>query len=181
MPITQRILISYEEYQRLNQSEKQYKLFLQKKDGQKEEKPADELAGAGSLGQETVTSFSSQLTDSGPVLLNTNVLPPQPSPLVYNSVFPDRTDRIRQEAKRDKTLPPSLPLNDPLGVPDPNLPDGEAPVRPFVATQKQRDQDNSVSLGRPPTEAEAKAQIPWYFIGEDDLDSSDQEDDLMDL
>ena len=96
------------------------------------------------------------------------------------AIFPDNTDRIVQEAKRDKSLAPSLPLNDPLGIPDPSLADGHAPVKPFVATKRQRMEDDSTSLGHPPTKSEANSSSnEWWFIGPSDF-SSEEDEDLED-
>lgn len=195
MSVNQRILISYEEYQRLLQSDKQLKHFLQKKDAEKEESsrssPGSDLTGAGVSAEDLAGAGNSKhmslwpetLPNGGPALINTVVSPPAPSPNVFHALYPDRTDRIREEAKRDKTLPPALPLNDPLGIPDPSLGEGQAPREPFVATQLQRDQDKSVSLGHPPTSREVAAAAQeggadqWWYIGPEDFEDSTEEDE----
>lgn len=210
MDISQRIIISYAEYQRLLKSEKQYNHYREHRSSVKKEAPeeapaASDLVGGGAVGggssghsrQHPVgppadfplsfSSFEHPLPNNGPVAINTNCKPPPEDPLVNYRLFTDNTDRIRQEAARDKTLPPSMPMNDPLGVRDPSLPQGHAPVRPFVANQQQRNADNSVSLGRPPTAQEVAAAAaaeekshPWYYLGPEDLASSSEDDDGMD-
>jgi hypothetical protein len=95
---------------------------------------------------------------------------------VYESQLDYNADRVAQEMKRDKTLPPSLPLNDPLGIQDPSVPSGSAPRKEFVATKRQRMEDDSTSLGRPPTRAEARK---WFYLG--DFSSDEEEGGLEHL
>lgn len=187
MPLpTQRVLISYAEYQRLLNVEKRCQL-TQKSSSKSE---ASGLVGSGgddgggleaSVGTTGVMpviplpGMRGDIPNNFPTEINTNVLPPRPNPIVYTSEFEDRTDRIRAEARRDDSLPPALPLNDAFGVPDPHLDEGRAPTRQFVATPSQRAADESTSSGQPPSKRQAK----WYLIGE--ADSSSDEDDLGEL
>ena len=185
MPITQRILISYEEYQRLIKSEKQYKHLLQTQNSGKKEESASDLVGAGAaetsgLVPKTFLPESAQhLPNSGPTAINTNVAPPSFTPIVYYNTVQDNTDRILQAAKRKNTEPPSLPLNDPLGYRDPDLPEGHAPSKPFAATQRDRNLQDFVQP--PPAKAAhtvtKESSKNWWYIGPEHFTSSEEEDE----
>jgi hypothetical protein len=54
-----------------------------------------------------------------------NINAPGFNPIVKHKVFDDNTDRIRAEAKRDKTLPPSAPAELALA---PDLLQGAVPL-----------------------------------------------------
>lgn len=180
MPISKRILISYEEYQRLIAIEKRYNHVMQKPPSAKaDEDSASDLVGAGNSTQMPVIPMPGMRQDipnSFPAEIDTNVLPPKPNPIVHTMVLPDNEDRIKQEAKRDKSLAPSLPLNDALGVSDPSLPDGRAPEKQFLASKRQRNEDDSTSLGHPPTKAEVSSSGKWYYCGPSNFSSDDDEE-----
>ena len=138
-----RVLIEKVEYQRLVNLEKRYKLLQQ----QQQQKPKssdldgegiDDLEGAGG-GLGDLFPGTQSVPSGLPAWVNVNPEPPRPNPCVNTAKIEDRTDRIIQEGKRDKSLhPPANPLNDPLGVRDPDLPPGRAPDKQFVPTKKQR-------------------------------------------
>jgi hypothetical protein len=195
------IMISSAEYDRLMATEKKYHHLMAQRSSEKSGQSASDLAGAGgpdssssgaidapSTSGRAASSFQSpviamagmaggEIPNSFPAEVNSNVEPPKPYPNTFTSDLPQNLDRIRQEAKRDKSLPSSMPLNDPMGVPDPNLPAGEAPKRQFVATAAQRSADSSTSLGSPPTKAQAFVPY-WYLGGAADDDGSDEGDML---
>ncbi len=191
MPLRTSILISYEEYQRLLKSEKQYKHFLSKKEESAAAAPdaahsssrdsadlggagtSGHLDGAGSSGlptpalQEVSDLFPKPpgaLTDPGPVDLNVNFVPPKPSPLVHPTLFVDTTDRIHQETKRDKGLPPQP------------MPDLNPPLAPL---QPQGHQVQVVPVPR--AAGGSQTQHPWYYIGPVDFSSDEEsQDDFLD-
>lgn len=125
------------------------------------------------------------LKDSSPLRIETDRLPPPEIPNPIYGKIPDNSDRIRAETLRDKTLPSSIPLNDPMGIRDPEVPDGEAPRTQFIATPEQRRQDSATSLGPVMTSAKvaaSRARVealgkPWYFIGLDFSSGSEDEEE----
>ena len=173
MPLSQRILVPYSEYQRLVASEKRLTLLLQHEKSKgsvknNQELEAANLHGGGAGGSATdlpLAGLIGELPNNLPAVVDTNVLPPRANPILHDMQFPSNSDRIQQEEKRNKDLPPSLPLNDPLGAIDPSLPEGMPPTKSFSAA-KNLGHGNSK-----PVQTQA-----WYYLGS--ADSSSEEDDL---
>jgi len=192
----ERVLVSTTEYDRLKAIEKKFNLLSISREKPKrretEDGAAAELEGRGaqssvnqghhgkssmvppnSLAVEGVESLAS----SYPVPLHLDVLPPPEIPNAIAATIPDNSDRIHAEAVRDKTIPSTLPLNDPLGASHPRLPEGQAPTKQFIATAEQRGQDSATSLGTVATKAQGEAYAKWYFLGLDFSSGSDNSDD----
>lgn len=177
--LSQRILIPYSEYQRLVASERRLTHLLQQHHKKTEGSGADELAGGGAAagasaaGAVTVGPLSAlvgNLKANLPTHIDTEALPPRPDPLVFESKVPLNEDRILQEAKRNKDLLPSLPLNDPLGHGDPSLPEGMPQTKDFTAVQPEEAISSS-------GQGAARQIRPWYYQGPAEF-SSDEEDNL---
>jgi hypothetical protein len=168
-PMRKVILIAFSEYTRLLTTEKKLGQLMQ--EGHKlntDVSAASELEGDGAASSSGVfqeAPSKSQVFVSAeqncrdayksivPIDVASNFTPPPLIPNVKSALLPDRSEDLAREAKRDKTLTPSLPMNDPLGAIDSSLTPGHPPLVPFVAKQTQH--------GGPSTKEEQKQ---WYKL-----------------
>lgn len=163
MPLTQRILVPYSEYQRLQASETRLTTLLEeeRKKGHRANLGAVELVGGGATAG-PLAGLVGNFPDNQPTSVDTNAVPPRASPFIYDGEVPSNEDRIRQEVKNNDRVP-SLPLNTPLLAKDPT---------DMQASTSQPKKGQAVkSLGHGVTEH------PWYYQGPDDFSSDDEDEE----
>jgi hypothetical protein len=178
-----RILLELEEFQRLTHIEKKYKVLLQ----QSKQPPAaksDDLDGAGGSGDlegaggPGVWPGTEGVPTGRPAVgVNLNPSPPQENPCVQTARLFYDEDR---NFKENKSRHAPAPLNDPLGVRDPDLPVGHAPVKPFIPTQKQRNEQlNEEDMEAASTSAgitHSSGDWPdWYCHGGSNTTTDDED------
>ena len=105
MPLSQRILVPYSEYQRLQASEKRLTGLLEDEKAKrsaphrkKSEEAVDLVGGGATAGP--LAGLVGDFPINQPVN-DSNPTPPKAIPIVYDSEIPSNEDRICQEAKNN--------------------------------------------------------------------------------
>ena len=165
-----RALIPFEEIERLWDIEKRY---LHSAATASKSDKSDDLEGAGAPGPSEKAQphegFPFALLPTPPKaaaeVLDLNASPPRAAPLQFSAQLDDNTERIRLQAKTDKSLPATFPVIDPLGF----------PLSPRPGTTKQPKEDTT-QVGAGGSSSRTYPEH-WYFGGRSLDANSDEEDE----